>query len=87
MLYALLYAAIIHNAIRYVIIQKRYVFHISYFYAVVIVTITLRIVFFFQLLLFLINDADEAQSFTSMPNYIFYVDTYATYTSLILGLQ
>ena len=22
-----------------------------------------------------------------MPNYIFYVDTYATYTSLILGLQ
>ena len=87
LLYAILYAAIIHNTIRYVIMQKRYVFHISYFYAVVIATITLRMCFFFSLLLFLINDADEAKSFTAMPNYIFYLDTYATYTSLILGLQ
>ena len=78
-------ASIIHNFVRYVIMQKRHVFHISYFYAVAITSTVLRILFFFLIFLFLLNPATE--SLAALPNYINYIGNYATYTYLILGVQ
>ena len=85
MCYFLVLAFEIHNLVRYVIMQERYVFHIWYFYAVSILSTILRIIFFTLTFVFLLNP--ETLSLNALPNYINYIGNYATYLYLILGVQ
>ena len=84
-LYIVLIAGIVHNIVRYVIMQRRFVFHITYFYAIVITTVLLRMVFFVSIFFYLFKPTTK--SFVALPFWIRYIDNYATYCYLILGLQ
>ena len=76
---------IIHNTVKYVILQKRYAMHIIYFYIVAIYIVVLRMVVFSCILYFLTHQAPN--SLTQLSNTFFVFDNLATYGSIILGIQ
>ncbi len=67
-LYAFMIAAILHNTIRYVVIGKRYSnFHIVYFYLLVSLCVTLRVVWLSYILKVVVLNNKEDTGKVSMP--------------------
>ena len=84
-IYVLLLFLLCYNVIQYVIRQKRYkVFHLTFFYIMSFAIVSLRIIFFSLILEFLFVAKGKA---LYPPNDIGYIDNFATYTELILGIQ
>ena len=84
--YAILIAAITHNIVRFVILQKRYLnFNIAYFYVVVSMIVIVRVTWF-SLIFHSIY-----QNYAPIPEgglkKIYYADVIATYLELLLGIQ
>ena len=67
-LYAFMIAAILHNTIRYVVIGKRYSnFHIVYFYLLVSLCVTLRVVWLSYILKVVVLNNKEDTGKVFMP--------------------
>jgi len=83
--YAILLAAIIHNIVRFVILQKRYrFFHISYFYILVTLIIVVRMTWFSMILHVTLQVEGTYKNFQKKMEFV--TDVSATYLELLLGI-
>ena len=87
--YALLLAFLVHNVVRFVVMQKRYrFFHIAYFYILVTFIVIMRVAWF-SLVLADTRDSDarsEGKLTDKEMIRIFYIDCFASYAELLIGI-
>jgi hypothetical protein len=90
-LYVVLFVAALHNAIRYVVIGKRFGnFHITYFYVLVFLCLIARILWLSLILcVVFLNDNQETYVYFSdgMQTMIYETDHFASYIELLIGIQ
>ena len=88
--FVFLIAAIVHNTIRYVIMQKRLAFHLWYFYFVALFISLLRCFIFTYFLYFVTVKAKQdkdTRTLTQIDDRVYVVDCVTTYGAMILGLS
>ena len=85
-MYAILFAAAVHNTVRFLSQGERYKnFHITYFYVLVYLVIILRIVWLSFILDAISMYPDSSEKYN--PHSIFELDVIATYLELLIGIQ
>ena len=87
--YVFLIGAIIHNGVKYVIMQKRFAFHLWYFYFIALFITILRAIIFVWILIFVMNTKEDQdkKNLAQLPNAVFIIDSLAMYGAIILGVQ
>ena len=90
LMYFILFAAAIHNTIRFIFLNRRFKnFHIIYFYVLVYMVIFLRIAWL-SLIIRVVNEYSDSWKEEwehNLDKSIFEVDIIATYIELLIGVQ